>query len=501
MGLLRGTRVARRSNVFEVNVPVKSMDAFAELVPRSRLDALGNLARTTQELLGARAIWNISSTATGGGVAEMLRPLLRYSRGLGIHVRWLVIEGPPEFFRITKRVHNALHDQPGDGSPLGTAEAELYERVLQENAVALDSFVRPEDVVICHDPQTAGLLPHLVGRGVRVVWRCHIGHERRGMELDVGWAFLRKYVEAAPLTVFSRRAYAPSWIPRARTVVLAPTIDPFAAKNVAMSPESVKSILGAVGIIGRRSDAPPAMYTRDDGSPGRVDHMAEVLRLGPPPDERAPLVVQVSRWDRMKDPIGILEGFAKYVAGTGRCHAGLVIAGPNTRAVADDPEGPQVFDEVQAAWHALPEAHRKTIHLAQLPMIDGEENAAIVNALQRHAAIVVQKSLREGFGLTVTEAMWKSRPVVASAVGGIQDQIVDGQDGLLLGDPHDFSELGAALCQLLDDPPFAHKLGEAAHKRVLDSSLSITSLESWGGLLQSLLEPRVPPPVAVAAPP
>src|SRR5262249_8984946 len=146
-------------------------------------------------LLGPRAVWNINSTAVGGGVAEMLQPILRYARGLGIQTRWLVIEGPPEFFKITKRVHNALHDLPGDGSPLGPEQARTYEHALAANMTVLDDLVRPDDVVICHDPQTAALVPHLLDRGVHVTWRCHIGHDAPGIEVDRAWAFLRKYVE------------------------------------------------------------------------------------------------------------------------------------------------------------------------------------------------------------------------------------------------------------------------------------------------------------------
>jgi trehalose synthase len=478
--------------VFEVKLALRSVEPFAELVARERLEALEATAAEIRAMLGTRVIWNVNSTASGGGVAEMLRSLLRYGRGLGMPIRWLVIEGPPEFFRITKRLHNALHDSPGDGSPLGGAEQEVYERVLHENAVALDAYVREGDVVVCHDPQTAGLIPHLVARGARAVWRCHIGHEKPGGELERGWGFLRKYVERVPLAVFSRAAYAPPWIPHAQTAVTPPTIDPFSAKNVAMDDATVRAILGEVGIVDCPEGAVPN-FVRDDGSTSRVDHQAEVTRLGRPPSCSTPLVVQVSRWDHMKDPLGVMEGFARHVASAMPGHSELVVAGPQMKSVADDPEGPQVFREVETAWRALPEALRRTIHLVQLPMADAEENAAMVNALQRHAAVVVQKSLREGFGLTVTEAMWKGRPVVASEVGGIQDQIEDGVDGLLLRDPRDLRAFGALIERPLRDPAFAQQVGNAAQARVRRCSLSIASLEAWGGLLRGLLVGRTAP--------
>src|SRR5262249_26074514 len=155
------------------------------------------------------------------------------------------------------------------------------------------------------------------------------------------------------------------------------------------------------------------------------------------------------------DPLGVLEGFARLVEPEAPRGAELVLAGPSVLGVADDPEGPQVFRDVEQAWRGLHDALRGSIHLAQLPMQDSEENAAIVNALQRHAAVVVQKSLREGFGLTVTEALWKRRPVVASAIGGIQDQIRDGVDGLLVGDPTDLGSFASALRRVLADEALA----------------------------------------------
>jgi len=175
-------------------------------------------------------------------------------------------------------------------------------------------------------------------------------------------------------------------------------------------------------------------------------------------------VMQVSRWDQLKDPLGVLGAFAQHVASRGEAH--LLLVGPSTAAVADDPEGAQVLDEVRTAWHELPASRRRRVHLCSLPMEDVEENAAIVNALQRHASVVVQKSLAEGFGLTVAEAMWKQRPVVASRIGGIRDQIEDGRSGVLLPDPRDLEQVGAAIAELLADGERAQQIGIAARQRV-----------------------------------
>jgi trehalose synthase len=198
----------------------------------------------------------------------------------------------------------------------------------------------------------------------------------------------------------------------------------------------------------------------------------------------ARIVTQVSRWDRLKDPVGVLHGFVRHAAGAGDAH--LVLAGPATAGVADDPEGSEVLEEVLAAWRALPVAVRAPVHLACLPMEDAEENGAIVNALQRRSTIVVQKSLAEGFGLTVGEAMWKRRPLVASAVGGICDQIEDAVSGVLLRDPADLEAYGAAVVALLADPGRAAVLGAAAHERVRERFMSVRHLIAYVRMLEHI---------------
>jgi trehalose synthase len=199
-------------------------------------------------------------------------------------------------------------------------------------------------------------------------------------------------------------------------------------------------------------------------------------------------VVQVSRWDRLKDHEGVMTGFAEHVAPATGAH--LILAGPNVSAVADDPEGAEVLNEVWAAWRELPHARRSRVHLSCLPMADIEENAAIVNALQRHATVVVQKSLEEGFGLTVAEAMWKSRPVVASAVGGIQDQIQDGVTGVLLEDPTDIDTFGRLVLDLLNDPQRAQEIGARAREHVRRNFLANRHAVQYIDLFASVIEAR-----------
>jgi trehalose synthase len=212
----------------------------------------------------------------------------------------------------------------------------------------------------------------------------------------------------------------------------------------------------------------------------------EVLSAAPLPGFDAPLVVQVSRWDRLKDHMGVMLGFAEHVAPLTDAH--LILAGPTVHSVTDDPEGAEVLNEVEEAWRRLPYARHRRIHLVCAPMSDIEENAAIINALQRRATVVTQKSIMEGFGLTVAEAMWKARPVVASAVGGIQDQIEDGVTGFLLGDPQDLVRFGGLTVELLKDPELAGAMGARARERVRRQFLANRHALQYISLFAILIE-------------
>jgi trehalose synthase len=398
-----------------------------------------------------------------------------------------VITGDPEFFVITKRIHNFLHGDPGDGGPLGEREAEIYGAVAALNAGSLAEVVRPQDVLIPHDPQTAGMVPRLKEAGATVVWRCHIGAEHPNEYVAQAWSFLQPHAEEADVCVFSRGVYVPAWATRIRTEIIQPSIDAFSPKNQDLEPDAQRAILAQSGLVSVEvgSDAMP-MFLRQDGSPGRVDREARVTSESGPPGHEDPLVVQVSRWDRLKDPVGVMLGFAQHVPAETGAH--LMLAGPDVEGVADDPEGAEVLREVEDRWRALPDATRARIHLARLPMADIDENAAMVNALQRHATVIVQKSLVEGFGLTVAEGMWKARPVVASGVGGINDQIVDGVSGVLLKDPADLEAFGAEVTGLLREPERAREMGKAARLRVCSHFLVDRHALQYVALFDELLE-------------
>jgi trehalose synthase len=407
------------SQLRTVEVEQSSIERFQPLLDAERWHVLERTMRTFAQSMRGRVLWNINSTASGGGVAELLASLIPYDRGFEIDERWVVIEGSPDFFNLTKRLHNLLHGATGDGEQLSPQERAVYEETMRGNLERLSTMVRPGDVVVAHDPQVAGLVPSLV-------------------EQDV----------------------------------IAPAIDPFTVKNRDLSDEEVTEVLTAAGIA-----------RGSNGSAGQLHHRASLIGRAVGPDET--LIVQVSRWDRLKDPAGVLESFARFVAPTS--DATLILAGPGVSTVSDDPEQPEILNAVAAGRAGLPADVQERIQIAQLPMEDADENAAIVNALQRRAGIVVQKSLAEGFGLTVAEAMWKARPIVASRVGGIEDQIQNDVSGVLVDDPNDLATFGGLVSELLHDRVKARTLGEEARRRAISEYLAPRHLVQQAELILSLL--------------
>ena len=441
-------------------------------------DRIREIAEFAVKHFEGRTVWHVNSTRLGGGVAEMLRSFLPYANDSGVDTRWVVLSERPEFFAITKRLHNKLHGHPGDGGSLGAAEREAYEEILEDSAHHLTDLIKPGDVVFLHDPQTAGLIPAVKAAGGITLWRCHIGLEIANEHVDEAVEFLVPYVEQADGFVFSRGAYLWPQLPADRAHLMAPAIDAFSPKNQELDDDTVSAILGVIGLAGEPPSKPPE-FIRSDGSQGTVEHPSQVVQVEKLPDD-ATLIAQISRWDVLKDHEGLLECFAEYLGDTG---AHLALIGPSSEGVADDPEGPAVQRRINEAWEALPDDLRRRVHIVALAMDDFDENGAMVNAIQRRADIIVQKSLVEGFGLTVSEAMWKSKPVVASAVGGIKDQIIDGETGILIEDPADLEAFASALRRLVDDPDLAARMGAASHDRVAKHFLAASRVADYVALI------------------
>jgi trehalose synthase len=466
-----------------VDIDAAPPERFRQILG-DRFEEVAQAVTESREVFAGRVVWHINSTARGGGVAELLQTLLAYARGAGVDARWAVIAGEPEYFAITKRIHNLLHGSAGDGGELGASERAIYERTLASQTDGLAALVRERDIVYLHDPQTAGMVPRLLETGAAVVWRCHVGTDQPNELARAAWSFLLPYLDGCDAYVFSRSEFVWDGLSREDVWIVPPSIDAFSPKNQELEEVNVRSILRRIG-LSDGSGADRAYFVRYDGTPGRVDSSAEILQDALVPED-AELVTQVSRWDRLKDPLGVMRGFADHVAAGRSAH--LLLAGPDVSAVADDPEGAEVLAEVIAERESLPAAVRERVHVATLPMADLQENAAMVNAIQRRSDIVVQKSLAEGFGLTVAEAMWKGRPVVASRRGGIQDQIEDGVSGMLVADPADLGEYGRVLGELLDDAPRREAMGAAARARVEDHFLGTRHLLQYFGLLRDLLQ-------------
>jgi trehalose synthase len=468
--------------VHAVQVPRLPASRLEPVIGAPRYAELTRTASQVRQVLAGRTIWNVNSTVAGGGVAEMLQVLVGYVQDLGLATGWLVITGDAEFFAITKRLHNQIHGSLS-GAPLGAAEAAHYTQMLTANAVELTARVRPGDVVLLHDPQTAGLAAPLAQAGARVVWRCHIGLDWENDVTRAGWDFLRPHLGAAEAFIFSRQDYVPPWIPAGQAWIIPPSIDPFSPKNQPLAADTVRAILVKLGVLDGPAPMAPSTFTRRDGDLDTVSRPAVVVGEGRPgAGDR--VLVQVSRWDRLKDMAGVMRSFADHVVPGGDGY--LMLVGPAVKEVSDDPEGAAVYGECLLQWRELSPAARARILLVTLPLDDIDENAAMVNALQRHAAVIAQKSLAEGFGLTVSEGMWKSRPVIGSAVGGIIDQVAEGT-GILLTDPADLAAFGSAARLLLDDPDRAARIGQAAHAHVREHYVGDVHLLRYARLLTTLI--------------
>ena len=471
----------------EVQIDPMSLERLAGLLDPDRAELLMSRADLARGLLDGRSIWNVNATASGGGVAEMLTTLLAYSRGAEVDARWLVLDGNPEFFRLTKRLHNLLHGSAGDGGGMGDAEREVYDSVLADNGASLRERVKEGDIVLLHDPLTAGLVGGLRETGAKVIWRCHIGKDDSNEQTDLGWEFLKPYLEACDGVIFSRAAYVPEWVDQETLRLIPPSLDPFSTKNIELRKADAEATLRCAGLVDLAEGDGQLTFERRDGSEGTVRPHEDLFAAGDVIPGDARLVMQVSRWDRLKDMTGVLKSFVDNLDRF-PSDVHLALVGPEVSGVSDDPEGAEVLEECVALWQELTAEHQERVHLVALPMDDVDENAHMVNALQHHASVVVQKSLVEGFGLTVTEPMWKGKPVVASKVGGIQDQIVDGVSGLLLEDPEDLEGFADLLLKVLEDEELAHELGVEARERVREMFLGDRHLVQYVQLFAELLD-------------
>ncbi|HUU65774.1 MAG TPA: glycosyltransferase [Methyloceanibacter sp.] len=453
--------------------------------------------------LQGRRVFMVNSTSHGGGVAEMLPPLLSLLRELGVDAQWLVMEThDPDFFRLTKRLHNLIH---GIGDPtLGRAERDLYERVSAENAKKIEKFLAPGDVLVVHDPQPMGAGAMLRKRlDIAAIWRCHIGLDRETPQTRAAWDFLEGYAEAYDHAVFTAPEYIPTCL-AGQASIIHPAIDPLSHKNRFLPVHELVGTLANAALIKPWGPvmtppfAEPAERLQPDGSWAPATEPEDFGLLF------RPIVTQISRWDRLKGFVPLMKGFAALKQGLeartdiAEQHRNmlqlvrLVLAGPDPTSIDDDPEGKEVLAELCAAYDALPPQIQSDVAIVSLPMASTMNNALIVNALHRCSDVVVQNSLEEGFGLTVTEPMWKRAALMGSSAVGIRQQIRPGLDGLLVKDPEDASEIANTLDTLLEDRSKREALGRSAQQRVFDQFLVFTQVQRWLELLTNTISARWP---------
>jgi trehalose synthase len=461
-----------------IDVSPLELQRLSTVIGPRRFSEVQQAVRLVRKEMGAARLWNISSTAKGGGVAEMLLSLLGYARAAEVDARWLVIDGSPEFFAVTKRIHNRIHGMAGDNGALGSGELRCYQEVLEANAPSILAKLVPGDIVLLHDPQTLGLAEFLAESGVTVVWRCHIGSDTVNAYTKEAWEFLAPFVRLCRSLIFSRAAFVPPQLEGELIRVIPPSIDPFSDKNRKLTRTETMHALRSMGLL-----------ASDRIRRGTSSNSPRLVGYEPGFVASDRLVAQVSRWDHLKDMQGVMSGFAQNV--TARSDAVLALVGPATAKISDDPEGEVVLGECVAIWESFKPSVRRRIHLFTLPMDNLRTNAVMVNAVQTHATIVVQKSLMEGFGLTVTEALWKTKPVVGSSVGGINDQLADGA-GMLLSDPKDLGAFSMAVVSLLEDQEAARVMAQRGHDRVLHHYLVDRQLLQYARLIQDLVRSDAP---------
>jgi trehalose synthase len=393
---------------------------YTPIVGESTVEELGLLAKH----MAGRPVQNINSTAVGGGVAEILLRMLPLLRDLGVDARWDVIKGNERFFDITKTMHNALHGVP---IALGREELAYFVEVNRQNIGELDADA---EVVFVHDPQPIVLVEQKPAAAKKWIWRCHIDFTHPNTDV---WEFLVPYIEAYDAVVFSAPAFSRPLA--TRQVLVSPSIDPLSDKNKDLPEEQIEAVCRRFAL-----------------------------------DRKRPIVTQISRFDYLKDPVGVIRA---YKIAKERVDCQLVLAGGGA---TDDPEGARVLEEVRAEAEGDPD-----IFVLFLPPGSDLE----INALQRASDVVLQKSLREGFGLTVSEALWKGKPVIASAVGGIPLQIAHKYSGILT---HSIEGTAYWIKQLLNETDYAARLGRNGREHVKANFLITRHIKDYLLLFLSLFE-------------
>ena len=442
-------------------------------------------------------IWMINSTATGGGVAEMLPSQIRIMRSLGVQIEWMTIEASDQsFFNLTKRIHNAIHGS-GDGKFTDKDRA-IFEEVNAQNTDRAVAAIKDGDLVVIHDPQPMPLAAMIAKkRKVKLVWRCHIGLEEQNDTTRGVWSFLSKYYDSYDHFVFSLPSYVPEEL-KEKTTIITPAIDPLSHKNRTLHTDKCIGILQQSGIMNGQQ---PLLYghyehqvrrVMPDGSFNTVNHNSDLDLI------YRPVVTEISRWDRLKGFKELMDAFIimkreneispdkSSISYKTIKASRLILGGPDPAFVTDDPEGEEVLNELIVQYKAIDPQLQEDIAILLLPLDNPKENALIVNALQRCSNVIVQNSIQEGFGLTATEAMWKQRPVLVSGAAGLRFQVQHGINGKINEDPTDIPSLVKVLKSMLNDSKERDKWGFNGQIRVIENFTLFSQISAWLSVLSNI---------------
>ncbi|RMG67503.1 MAG: glycosyltransferase [Bacteroidetes bacterium] len=446
--------------------------------------------------LKGRRIWMVNSTATGGGVAEMMPRMGSLMRQIGLDLRWVVINTQENaFFDLTKNLHNLIH---GAGKPqFSEADRQVFEQVNRENADSFLPEIEDGDIVVIHDPQPMAMAGMLKAkRTIKTVWRCHIGLDQSNVHTQAAWDFLSPYLADYDRVIFTAPEYIPPQVSQ-KVSIITPAIDPLSHKNRTLYLHKLSGILIDSGLTTNEHPpiAPPFEHqvqrVRPGGSFGPATE-PEPLGL-----MFRPIVTEISRWDRLKGWLPLMQGFAhlkqtasyREVSERHRRRLDLcrlVLAGPDPAFIADDPEGKAMLEELIEAYKAMPADLQKDIAILMIPMESRKENALIINALQRCSSVVVQNSIQEGFGLTVTEALWKGIPVLGSKACGIRQQLREGIDGHYIEKADDPVAIADALNYVLSQAVKREVWGFNAKRHTIDNFLVFTQIRKYMQLFVKL---------------
>ncbi len=459
-------------------------------------------AASIRRHLNGRSILMINSTSQGGGVAEMLPKLVSILQELGVQTRWAVMGSEdPAFFRLTKRLHNMIHGDSRNGHHLGAEDRRIFQSAVEANLAELRTLLLPDDLLVIHDPQPLAL-GALAKKQLNVpsVWRCHIGLDEQHPCTQAAWEFLKPYVEVFDHSVFSAEEYVPEYL-KDRSSIIHPAIDPLSHKNRYFRAERLTSLLCNAGL------AKPAEPTVTNPFPEQAQRLQSDGSFGPAhlPDEIGflyrPTITQISRWDRLKGFQPLLEGFVRLKKSRNGRNGyrnerhrrreeilRLILVGPDPLSIQDDPEGCEVLKDLCASYLRLEPAIQKDVVLLTLPMNSRMNNAFMVNSLQTASSIIVQNSIREGFGLTLTEAMWKGTPVLGSSACGLRQQIHDRVHGRVVCCPEDPEEISQVLGEMLGADEELNRWSRNAQARVHQKFLIFNQVRAWLRILQKIEE-------------